>query len=933
MATINPTIQIIDVDYFNDNTRSPVIRIFGKDSEGKSVCCFVPGFEPYFYAKAKDPKDLCDHLSETEVFPQVKRTEIVQRFHPIGYQTQTKPYVKIIVNVPSDVKDIREDVKALAGVEDIFEADTLFHNRYLIDKELHSMNWVSITQAPIERTIHQENILCDYTITADDVHEIERLVHAPLKYMAWDIECLPVDGEMPTPDKSPVIMMSMAFSPSYNGHSTLILVAKIVPDVNPDVMCFDDEPGMLNEFFRIIREYDPDVITGFNINDFDTPYVVDRCKFLFDTTKSNINTSIGKENRNFSYRKFAQTTQVSITGRIVADVLPLIRADFKLKRYKLEVVAKELLGKEKLDVPPSEMEAYWNDPVKIHHFIDYSRRDSELALELLLSLQLLDKYIALAQSSGRPLQDVISGGQTNLVEQLLMSSFRHEGPGRLMAMKPDDDEIEQRKLVSDTLKGADVLEPIKGLHNMVVVMDYKSLYPTIMMARNLCYTTVILDPSTPNEMINVSPSSGRFIKPEIYKGVIPRILEGLLDKRVKTKNLMKNTSDPNEKRVLDATQLALKILLNSFYGYSGYIRARLYSLDVGNAVTSYGRSNIHNSIEVIHKETGSLVFRNDVLLTPLEAVALEDTDMIINLAPVYGDTDSLFIHLTDINGNEFTTDEDFSLELSAKVGQKIAKIATEKLPAPMELQYETTAKRLLLIAKKRYAMWQFDKAKDGWSDKIKVKGLETVRRDWCNFTSNTQKQVLEIILKEGNVDKCIEYIHSSIDNLKSINQTRDTKILSELVLSKTLSRKPEHYKTKQAHVVVYEKLKERKGQLPAIGERIPYYIIEVKKFGAKNAEKVAFIDKAEDVSYVIEKNLPLDVNYYVTKQMVPPLLRLLETFNVTEEMLNVDKKQKGLFDFDSKSKAPARTPSMNTGEESITEESQQTKSQKSLFDY
>jgi len=926
MSTDNPQIQIIDIDYFVDkNSNSPIIRIFGKDTDGKSVCCFVPGFEPYFYVQADSPLELCTHLTET--FDQVLKADVVQKYLPIGYQTETIPVVKVTTKLPTDVRDIRDSIQELPGVKEIFEADILFHNRYLIDKNLHPMKWISVTPVPKKQEIKSDWIMCEYSITASDVRETDRLVHAPLKHLAWDIECLPVDGQMPTPDISPVIMISLAFSPAYNGVETLVLTSKQIPDVESDILCFDDEPDMLNAFFDTIRDYDPDVITGFNSDGFDTKYVVDRCKSLSEKAKVSFDTRIGRDGRNFNYRVFGQNTLVAVPGRIVADVLPIIRSNYKLKRYNLETVAKELLGKEKLDVLPSEMEKYWNDPVKVHEFLDYSRRDSELAIDLLLSLKLLDQYIALAQASGRPIQDVISGGQTNLVEQLLMARFLEND--RLMSMKPSDDEVARRNAKSDELEGAHVLSPDKGLHSNVIVLDYKSLYPTIMMARNLCYTTVVMDDSVSEDQINITPSGGKFIKPEIYKGIIPAILEELLDRRVETKNLMKETTDENEKRVLDATQLALKILLNSFYGYSGYTRARLYSLVMANSVTSYGRTNIHESIDVICRETGSLVLRDNKILTPMEVETTSSDDKLILLSAIYGDTDSLFIHCTDIENNELEED-DFTLELSAQVGDKLANIATDRLPSPMQLEYEATAKRILLVAKKRYAMWQFERTKDGWNDKIKIKGLETVRRDWCNLTSNTQKAILDILLKEGNVDKCVTYMQDTLDNLKKINDTRDSEVLSELVLSKKLSRSPSNYVNKPAHVGVYEKIKLRNGTLPAIGERIPYYITE---------NGTSLLEKAEDASFVIENNINIDVDYYVNKQMIPPVLRLLESFNITESMINVDKSQTGLFDFGTPESPKESTKTLSSSSSSKEEKAKQpeeagkTKTQQSLFDY
>jgi DNA polymerase I len=921
MSQNNPTIQILDVDYFiNDNL--PVIRIYGKDSDGKTIGCLISGFEPYFYAHAENPESLCTHLKET--FPQITKTEIVPKFKPIGYQTTKTDVVKITVTIPTDVRDLRKEIVNIPGVYEIFEADILYHHRYFIDNNLHPMKWISITPASPEHSIKDPTSLCDQTITAKNITEIDRLTNAPLKYFSWDIECLPINKEFPTPDKSPIILISMAFSPAFEGMDTLVLAAKHVPDVPDDIVCFPNETTMLNRFFEIFRQYDPDIITGYNIKEFDTPYTVDRCEFLSNTQDVAFDTRVGRNEKEFAYRKYGQTTHVSIPGRIIADALPLVKAEYTLTRYTLENVAKELLDKEKLDVPPNEMEEHWNSPTKIHKFLDYSRRDSELAMDLIQTLSLLDKYVALAQVSGITLHDVIARGQTILVEQILSTKYLEQD--RLMAMKPDDYTVEIRKKQKSDLKGADVLSPKKGLSKNVIILDYKSLYPTIMMARNICYTTLVTDDSIPEEDLNISPTNGKFIKSEIYKGVIPSILEDLLAKRVETKDKMKETSDPDEKKVLDATQLALKILLNSFYGYSGYERARLFSLILGNSVTSYGRYNIHDSSNTICNEVGSMILRNGQALTPLEAKFFNETDMLVQLESVYGDTDSLFIHCIDMEGNEFK-DDIFSVDMTAIIGERLAEIATDRLPDPMQLEYEATAKAALLLAKKRYALWQFEPTKDGWNDKLKIKGLEMVRSDWCDLTSSTQETLLEVILKENDINKCVEYAKEVINKVKDVNDTHDPEILDGLMLSKKLSRPPDQYKNKQPHVAVYDKKIQRGEQPPVVGDRIPYYITKSGK---------TYIEQAEDPSFVIANSIEINTDYYVTKQMVPPLLRLLEHFGVEESMINVDRKQKGLFDFSTTEKSEPKPPAptqLKTSSEKKDEPDKISPQQTGLFDY
>ena len=145
-----------------------------------------------------------------------------------------------------------------------------------------------------------------------------------------------------------------------------------------------------------------------------------------------------------------------------------------------------------------------------------------------------------------------------------------------------------------------MLVPEKGLLEDIVILDYKSLYPTIMMAHNLCYSTVVTDQSLApaSDKTIIAPSGGKFVSPEISPGIMPQVLRELLDQRTETKKLMKKAGE-DEKRFLDAKQYAMKILLNSFYGYSGYARARLYSLALANAVTSFGRENIIKTKKII----------------------------------------------------------------------------------------------------------------------------------------------------------------------------------------------------------------------------------------------------------------------------------------------------------------------------------------------
>jgi DNA polymerase I len=859
--------QILDADYTYSDGK-PIIRLYGRDGSGNSVCCSVPDFEPYFYAKA--PPESADILKE-RFKEHIKRIEVVRRFEPIGHFKNTVGMLKIILYDPKGVPAIRDEVKKI--VEDVYETDILFRNRYMVDNALGGMGWAT---AEPQGNANDTEIKSSIKITSKNVEPIDILKNAPFRHLAFDIECLPLHGAMPVAENSPIVLISLAFSPEFDGKKTLVLAGKQI-GMSGDVESCGSEEAMLRRFFEIIREYDPDILLGYNSNSFDIPYIVDRIKAL-NKKGANIEPLAGRDGKTLYYRKIGNITRVSVMGRIAVDVLPLLRREFSLKQYTLRNAAKELLGLEKLDIPFLEMEAYWNDNgEKLAKFIEYSRRDSELALAFLLKLRLIDKYIALARVSGTLLQDILDGGQTQMVENLILREYmKHD---RVLPARPTGEISDERYDEGEELAGAEVLPPKKGLLENIVILDYKSLYPTIMMAHNLCYTTEVIG-DRPDDVI-VAPTGGVFVSQDVVKGIVPSILEELLNRRQSTRAKMKTASE-EEYRVLDATQFALKILLNSFYGYSGYARARLYSLTLASAVTSFGRENILRTKKLIEEDIKEITLKDGLVFKKDE---IKDGKH-IGLSVVYGDTDSVFVHLID---KELTFDE------AQFVGNSIANTVTESLVKPMELVFDSFARRAIFIAKKRYALLIWEKTAQGMKEKIKVKGMETVRRDWCGLTTKTIERVLELVLKEGKVDDAVELVKDTINRIRSIDASKDSVLFEDLILTRQYTKKIESYKNKQPHVTVIEKLQKR-GIVANVGDRIPFVIL---------AGKGMFVERAEDPEYAKEKKLPLDVDYYVNKQILPPVERILSDFGITGEMLRwmgekkvaTETKQRQLFEF------------------------------------
>ncbi len=865
--------QILDANYTYGPDGFPVVQLFGPTEEGRSVVCRVSGFRPYFYAGVEEERleEAIDGIEAMNL-----QVEVVDRFEPIGYQARPTKMLRIVGRDPKDVRILRERVREMPGIKAVYESDILFKNRYLIDSGLGGMGWA---EAPGEKA--------DIT----EVSRGRREVNAPLKHMAFDIECLPRGGEMPTADVSPVILISMAFKPAFQGLDDLVLVARELDCPRSDVLSFRDEAQMIAAFIGMIKEFDPDILAGYNSNEFDLPYLDERLRRL------GLEARVGRDGSHWIIRKIVNQTNVAMTGRIVVDLLPIIRSSYSLKQYTLRNASSELLSMEKYDVDPKEIESIWMaGGDELRRFIRYSRRDAVLALRLLLDLRLMDKYIALSQASGSLLQDVVNGGQSGMVESLLLRRFRESD--RVIPPKPDS-EVSEVRHGDVELKGGAVLDPEKGLLEDVVILDYKSLYPTIMMAHNLCYSTVIIGPHPPGDAIR-APSGGEFVSPEVSAGIVPSVLRELLDQRTETKRMMKSAGD-EERQFLDAKQYAMKILLNSFYGYSGYARARLYSLTLANAVTSFGRANIARTKELIEEiSTISILDGRACLPSELEGMAGEGLRGLkeYNLSVVYGDTDSVFVRLqrrlgmVDDRGSDAAA---ISPEEAELVGKRIAQAITSWLPPPMELVFEAFARRAIFLAKKRYALWVFERLGANWQDRIKVRGMETVRRDWCELTSKTLNRCLELLLKEGLVDEAVDHVQGVIDRIGSLDLKKDRDMLDDLTLTRRYTKSPSAYKSKQPHIQLVEKMRRRGGRVPGIGDRIPFVIV-------KEGRRTLFVDRAEDPEYAVENEKQIDTDYYIEKQILPPVLRIFSTFNITKEQLRRDRRQRNLLDFGREAK-------------------------------
>ena len=814
-------VQILDCDYIVLNNK-PIVRIFGKMIDGETVCVFYDKFLPYFYLYGDEEKypEMIKRILKQ--FPKLK-IETVDRRLPIGYQQPVK-VLKITGDNPARTPEIREFTKAFGTP---YEADILFKYRFMADFGLKGMEWIKVEG----NFIKTSTVKCK-AFDAKKIEPAEIMKNAPLKYMGIDIECLPEEERIPSADKDSIIVVSMSFYPKYKDKESLVLLTKSIRA--KDTITCVDEKEMLERFKDIIDDYDPDIVCGHNINGFDLPFIITRMSVL------NIAKDLGRSEKQAFARKLQHSYMPSISGRTVVDTFEIYKRDpwVKFKRYDLSTISKAMLGIEKIDLEGNFFQILheaWNGN-GLAKFVEYARRDAELALKLVIDRRLLDKFFELSKISGVLLQDSL-GGQSQRHEVKLLGEFFKRKI--LMPCKPSnlDDRLREHGL-----KGALVLEPEAGFHEWVICLDFTSMYPSLIRAFNICTTTYLTNGEDVEHF--ETPYKTKFVKPEVFKGVIPSVVDEYLNARVNAKKQQKIETDTENKRILRAKNLALKDLVNSLYGYTGYVRSRLYLMQIANTITALGRDTITRTRKLIEENY------------PVKVI--------------YADTDSVFIK-SDIK--DLDECEKFGAEISAFISKQLY---------GLDLKFEKVYKTFLIEAKKRYAGWAFEKENGKWVDRIDMKGIETVRRDWCTLVSEVTLDSLNTILKEKDMVKATKYVRNVIKDLAEGNIP-----LEKLSITKGITKSVDKYDGIQPHVELAKKLMQRDKTRSVIGERLEYVIIKGNQLLSK---------RAEDPAYVKEKGLQIDPDYYIHNQLLPPLERVFEVCGITSSQLIEGVKQTSLTD-------------------------------------
>jgi len=699
-----------------------------------------------------------------------------------------------------------------------YESNVPFLLRFLVDNHISGSDWIEFPGAAYEvrgsggelprtsRCSLEVDIYFNSLVAHPSVGTYSAI--APLRILSFDIECQGRKGHFPEAQVDPVIQIASVVT--LQGSDTPILrtvftLNSCLPIVGAQVIGHDTEAEMLLAWRTFVLAADPDIITGYNITNFDIPYLLNRAKTL--ETKSpalKAFPDIGRLRgikavmKDTTFQSSAigkrENIETTITGRVIFDVLPYMYRNHKLSSYSLNSVSAEFLGQQKEDVHYSIIsDLQMGTDADRRRLAVYCLKDAYLPQQLLTKLSVVVNYIEMARVSGVPLNFLlVRGQQIKVFSMLLRKCLKEELVIPNMQRHGNADE--------GGYEGATVIEPKKAYYEVpIATLDFASLYPSIMQAYNLCYSTLVSPADVPKlavETYEKSPCGHVFVRSSHKKGILPQILDELLAARKRAKLDMKNAATPYEREVQNGRQLALKISANSVYGFTGATVGQLPCVPIASSVTSYGRNLL--------LETRSFVERTYTLANGYPA----DAEI------VYGDTDSVMVKFGVPTVAE-------AMPLAEKAAAEVSAI----FPSPIKLEFEKVYFPYLLMNKKRYAglLW----TRPEKYDKLDAKGLETVRRDNCLLVRKLIETCLRKIIIERDVQGAINYAKNTISDL--LQNKLD---ISMLVITKSLGKSADDadYSAKQAHVELAMRMRKRDpGSAPNVGDRVAYVIIQAAK--------------------------------------------------------------------------------------------------------
>ncbi|KIW25878.1 uncharacterized protein PV07_09014 [Cladophialophora immunda] len=614
------------------------------------------------------------------------------------------------------------------------------------------------------------------------------------------------------------------------------------------------ELDVLTRFVDIVRLYDPDVLTGYEVHNSSWGYLIERARIKYDLNycdelsrmKSQSHGRFGKEDDRWG---FNHTSTVRVTGRHTINIWRAMRGELNLLGYTMENVVYHLLHQRIPHYSFADLTRWYRskNPRDQAKVIEYFTSRAQIDIEILEANELIPRTSEQARLLGVDWFSVISRGSQFKVESLM---FRIAKPENFILVSPSRRQVGgQNALECLPL----VMEPQSDFYSSpLLVLDFQSLYPSVMIAYNYCYSTFlgrVVGWRGANKMgftnyrreprllellkdyINIAPNGIMYAKPEIRKSLLAKMLSEILETRVMVKSGMKvDKDDKMLQRLLNNRQLALKLIANVTYGYtSASFSGRMPCSEIADSIVQTGRETLEKAIALIHS---------------VERWGAE---------VVYGDTDSLFVYL-----------KGRTREQAFNIGEEIADTITKMNPRPVKLKFEKVYHPCVLLAKKRYVGFKYESRHQTVPD-FDAKGIETVRRDGTPAEQKIEETALKLLFRTADLSQVKAFFQSQCAKIMQGRiSIQDFCFAREVKLGTYSDKQP----PPPGALISARKMVEDPRLEPQYGERVPYVVVT----GGPGAR---LIDRCVAPEVLLnDAHSELDAEYYISKNIIPPLERI-----------------------------------------------------------
>ncbi|XP_074549781.1 DNA polymerase alpha catalytic subunit [Halichoeres trimaculatus] len=631
----------------------------------------------------------------------------------------------------------------------------------------------------------------------------------------------------------------------------------VVKKKNGKVEIAATERTLLGFFLAKMHKIDPDVLVGHDIFGFDLEVILQRISFCKVPHWSKIG-RLRRANMPKLGGRGSFAEKSATCGRLVCDVEISAKELIRCKSYHLTELTAQVLKMERATVPQENIKNLYSDSPHLLYLLELTWMDAKLILQIMCELNVLPLALQITNIAGNIMSRTLMGGRSERNEFLLLHAFYDKN--YIVPDKPSFKKAQQEMADGDedvdvgkgkrrkkaAYAGGLVLDPKVGFYDkFVLLLDFNSLYPSIIQEFNICFTTVQREAynSKKKNEDDESEEVPEIPDPDLEMGILPKEIRKLVERRRQVKQLMKQQDiNPDLYLQYDIRQKALKLTANSMYGCLGFSYSRFYAKPLAALVTHKGREILMHTKDMVQK---------------------------MNLEVIYGDTDSIMI-----NTNSKSLEEVF------KLGNKV-KAEVNKLYKLLEIDIDGVFKALLLLKKKKYAALVVENHGDGrYSVKQELKGLDIVRRDWCELAKECGNYVIGQILSDQNRDVIVENIQKHLVEVGE-KVSGGAIPLNQYEIHKALTKDPQDYPDKKSlpHVHVALWINSQGGRRVKAGDTVSYII-------CKDDSTLAASQRAYALEQLQkQENLTLDTQYYLAQQVHPVVSRICDPIEGIDSVL------------------------------------------------